>query len=456
MKPDRATQAPYPGPLYAWTVCGVLLLALIFSFLDRSIITLLVIPIEQDLGIGDTELSLIQGFSFALFFALLGLPIARLVDSRSRTAVVAAGVAVWSVMTAAGGLATHFWHLFATRVGLGAGEATLLPGATSLLADTFPPQRRGVALGVFSMGIFVGSGLALILGGILVRVLAAHPLTLPGLGTPPAWRVIFVAVGLPGLLVAALLAALREPRRLGAADADGAAASLPLSEVVGYFRSHARTIACHNLGFTALALAGYAAGAWIPTFFVRVHGWEAGQVGLRFGAVVLVVGPLGCIVGGWLSDRLERLGREDGKLRVGIVAALGALPAGLAFPLAPGPWAALALVAPFFFFISFVWGVAPAALQDIMPNRMRGQAAAVYTAVVNLVGLGVGPTSVALLAEFVLGDPRRLDAALAIVLPLATVVAAVLFRLGRSPFVRTARQARVAAGADPVAAPAET
>jgi MFS family permease len=424
----------YPGPAYAWTVCVVLLLAYIFSFLDRSIISLLVIPIEHDLGLSDTEMSLLQGFSFALFYAVLGLPIARVVDASSRRGVIAWGIAAWSLMTAACGLSARFWQLFLARVGVGAGEAALLPGATSLLADCFPPRRRGLALGVFATGIFLGSGLALIVGGLLIRALDGVRVTLPLVGEAHPWQLVFIAVGLPGLLVALLVRALREPPRVGSAGAGG---GLPLREVGAYFHANARTLTCHVVGFSLLAFAGFAAAAWIPTMFIRVHGWTAAQVGVRYGLVSLVVGPLGSIVGGWLGDRMGARGRRDGKFRVGIFAALGTVPFAIAFPLVSDGRLALLLLTPGLFFISFVWGLSPAALQELVPNRMRGQATAVYTGVLNLVSMGLGPTCVALVAEHVFGGAGSLHQGLAVVVPAGALLSALWFWLGLKSYVVT-------------------
>ncbi len=433
---DAAAAARYPAAGYAWYVCAILLLAYIFSFLDRTITSLLVIPIEHDLGLNDTEMGLLQGFSFALFYALLGLPIARLVDARNRRAIVALGIAFWSVATAACGTAQHFWQLFLARVGVGAGEATLLPGATSLLADYFPPRRRGLALGVFAAGIYLGAGLALIIGGLLLRWLATRTLVLPLLGALHPWQTVFIAVGAPGLLVALLMLTVREPERLGTAANKGAA-GLPLGEVMRYFRANAATVICHNLGFTLLAFAGYAATAWIPTIFIRVHGWTAAAIGIRLGIIALAVGPVGTVAGGWLADRFEAQGRAAGKLRVGLIAALGLILPAIAFPLVASPALSLVLLVPFVFFVSVVWGLAPAALQEVMPNEMRGQATAVYTGVLNLVGLGLGPASVAIIADYVFRDPQRLNLACAIVVPIAGLLAALLFVLGQAPYRRT-------------------
>lgn len=431
-------EARYPRPAYAWYVCAILLLAYILSFLDRTIVSLLVVPIEHDLHIGDTEVSLLQGFSFAIFYALLGLPIARLIDARRRRTVIAAGILIWSVMTAGCGLANRFWHLFLTRVGVGAGEATLLPGANSLLADYFPPHRRGLALGIFATGIFLGAGSALIIGGLVIRALGTAPLHVPLIGQVHPWQAVFFVVGLPGLVVAALMMTVREPPRLDALGRRQAmSGGVPLAEVAAYMNANRRTLCCHTFGFTFLAFTAYAASAWIPTMFVREYGWTAAEIGVRFGLLALVMGPLGSIVGGFLCDRYERRGRRDGKFRVGIIAALGTILPGIAFPLMHTPGQALLVIVPFFFFVSFVWGIAPAALQELLPNRMRGQGTAVYTGVLNLIALGGGPTSVALLADYGLGGPGHLGLAIAIVSPISALIAAVLFRIGLAPYRAT-------------------
>lgn len=436
MSSRTESDAAYPNRAYAWYVVAVLLLAYVFSFLDRTIIGLLVIPIEHDLGINDTDLSLLQGFSFALFYALLGLPIARLVDARSRRLVIACGIVAWSIMTALCGTANRFWQLFTARIGVGAGEATLLPGATSLLADYFPPQRRGLALGVFATGIFLGTGVALIVGGRLITALDGVELILPLIGATHPWQVVFIAVGLPGILVALLMLTVREPARQGSlALAEGR--GMPLRDVGKYLRANLDTVLCHNLGFTLLAAAGFAASAWIPTVFIRVHGWTAGEVGQRFGLLSLIVGPLGSIVGGLLADAYRRGGKRDGKLRVALIAAIGCVPFAIAFPLTADPFVAIGLLVPFVFFVSFVWGLAPGALQEVMPNQMRGQATALYTGVVNLLGLGLGPTSVAVMADYVFHDPAKLNVAAAIVVPILLLGAAVLFRAGFAPYCRT-------------------
>ena len=152
-------EPPYPDPMYAWYVVGILMLAYTFSFIDRQILSLLVGPIRRDLAITDTQMSLLHGLAFAIFYTFLGLPIGRVVDSRSRRKVIIIGITVWSLMTAACGLANRFVTLFLARMGVGVGEATLNPAAYSLITDYFPKEKQGRAMGIYGMGIYMGAGL---------------------------------------------------------------------------------------------------------------------------------------------------------------------------------------------------------------------------------------------------------------------------------------------------------
>src|SRR5712691_1532753 len=196
---------------YAWYVVLVLMVCYTLSFIDRQILSLLVGPIKRDLGITDTRVGLLQGLAFALFYTLLGLPMGRFADRGSRRNLIALGVFFWSLMTAVCSVARSFWSLFFARMGVGVGEATLAPSAFSLISDYFPRERLGTALSIYAMGIFIGSGLALIVGGTVVGAVTHLPaIDLPVLGTIASWRLTFLIVGLPGLLVGLILYTIRE------------------------------------------------------------------------------------------------------------------------------------------------------------------------------------------------------------------------------------------------------
>jgi len=418
----------FPSPRYAWYVVVVLTIAYVVSFIDRQIMSFLVAPIRRDLEISDTQISLLMGLSFAIFYTLFGIPLGRLADTRSRRGIISIGIAFWSLMTVACGLTRRFWELALTRMGVGVGEAALSPAAYSLIADYFPPNRRATAMSVYSMGIYVGSGLSFILGGwVAGKVAGQESVVLPLLGAMRSWQVVFVAVGLPGLLVALLLLTIREPVRRGPSQSGKlAAAPATIAETFSYVRDNAATFICLNLAIACLTLNSYGSSGWIPTMFMRRFGWSPGDTGLVYGLVVAISGTLGVVGGGWLADRWTAQGRIDAPVRVAWVSALCWLPSGILYPLMPNGWWTAALLIPTVFFGSMPYGVAPAAIQRMMPNTMRAQATAIYLFVINIIGMSLGPTLVALLTEHVFKDEKALHYSLLIVGCVSYVIAAVL------------------------------
>ena len=300
-------EAPYPPAGYAWYVVAVLMVVYVFSFIDRQILSLLVGPIRRDLAISDTQMSLLMGFSFALFYTFFGLPLGRLADSRSRRGLIAAGVFTWSLMTAGCGLARQYWHFLVLRLGVGVGEAALSPSAYSMIADYFPPRKLATALSVYAIGIYIGSGLAFLLGGVVVGLVSEQGTwTVPIIGAIRPWQVVFLAVGLPGVLLTLLMGTVREPIRARPAQGDArrATRAVPIREVWAHIRRNGRTFFCHNLGYSLLAFAGYGGAAWIPTFLQRTHGVSARDAGIWFGVIVMICGTLGIVCGGRIADWL--------------------------------------------------------------------------------------------------------------------------------------------------------
>ena len=410
-------QDEFPSPGYAWYVVGVLTVAYIFSFIDRQIINLMVNPIKRDLGISDTGISLLMGVSFAVFYTLFGIPLGRLADTRSRRGIICFGIAFWSLMTAGCGLTKKFWDLALMRMGVGIGEATLSPAAYSLIADYFPPNRRATAMSVYSMGIYIGSGLAFILGGVVVKFVSAQEsFEWPLIGAVRSWQLVFFIVGLPGLLVALLLMTVKEPTRKGLISAGHAPAVAPtLSETWQYVVNNRATFVCLNLGIALVTLNSYASTSWIPSMFVRRFGWSQGGTGMVYGTIIATSGTLGVVGGGWLADWWNQRGRVDSPLRVAWLSTVCGLPCVAIYPLAPtGEWAAVLLI-PMVFFGSVPFGVAPAAIQRMMPNTMRAQGTSIYLFVINLIGMGLGPTCVALLTDGYFRDTNQVHYSLLIV-----------------------------------------
>ena len=423
---------------YPWFVVAILMVAYVFSFVDRQILNLLVAPIRRDLGISDTQMSLLMGFSFAIFYTILGIPLGRLADRWSRRGLIAAGVVVWSFMTALCGMAQTYVQLFLFRIGVGVGEATLSPAAYSMIADYFPPERRATAISVYSMGIYLGSGIAFLVGGLVIQFAVAQgAVSLPMIGDVRPWQVVFFVLGGSGILFSFAFLLVREPPREGVL----VHGSVPFGEVVAHLWLNRRTVLCHNVGFAMIAFCSYGTAAWVPSFFIRTFGWKAGEVGVIYGLIVMVFGCAGILFGGWLTDRWLKQGKTDAALRVGILASIVAIIGGVYLLAGDGTLAAVLMV-PAVFALGMPFGAAPAAIVAIVPNQMRGQTAAVYLFIVNLIGLGVGPTAVALVTDYVFANDLALKWSMLIVGTAANLAAIALLWAGLKPYRETIARMR--------------
>lgn len=411
--------------LYSAYLILVLLLAYTFSFVDRQILSLLVEPMKNDLRITDTEMSLLQGLSFALFYTIMGLPLGRLADSTSRRGLIAGSIFFWSIMTAACGLAKSYWQLFFARMGVGIGEAGLSPAAYSLIADSVEKKHLAKSIGIYTMGIYLGGGLALILGGAVIEWASSFKtISLPIVGELYAWQAAFLIVGLPGLLLVPLMITIREPER-----PKRIVTFVPISKVLIYFKDNRKTILLHNFAAALASVGGYGALAWVPSYLIRVHGMSSGEVGLSFGLIVLFLGAGGVLVGGTLADKLLRLGRTDAKIRVAFWSLVIGLIPTLLYPLYSNLFLVLFLLGISTFFANFMMGLGPAGIQEIVPSNMRGQFSALYLFIVNLIGLGLGPTLVALSTDYVFADPAKVGYSLMLVTGLAMTLSALLLWL---------------------------
>jgi len=409
---------------YAWYVVIVLTALYMLSFVDRTILSLLVGSIKRDLGISDTRIGLLQGLSFALFYTVMGLPLGRLADTRSRRNLIAAGVVVWSIFTSLCSAAKSFWSLFLTRIGVGVGEAGLSPAAYSLIADYFPPERLGVAISVYYMGVFLGSSLALLVGGVVVDTMARIPtVTLPLLGTIASWRVTFLIVGLPGLACALLVYTIREPlRRNMLRSAQGAPARLSFAESFGQMRMRWQSVGGISLAMVFQSMANYALVSWGPTYFLRVHGWTPGQSGKALAAVLLISGCGGMYYGGRLSDRWQKLGLEEAPMRVMVLGAIGTivlLPVGTL--LSDVRWT-MALLFAGVFFLALPMGISAAALQRIFPNQVRGVVSALYLFILNIGGQSLGPLLPGVFNDYLFHNGKMIGYSLSITMGGAAIL----------------------------------
>lgn len=434
---------PWPRPAIAWYAVAILVIAFIFSFIDRIIIAMLVDPLKQDLGLSDTQLGILQGLAFAVFYAVVGLPIGRMADRYSRRTIIGVGIFLWSIMTAVCGLARNFWELFLARVGVGVGEAALSPAAYSMIADYFPKEKLGRAVGVYQAGAFFGAGLSFLVGGLIIQAVAkAGDISLPLVGAVRPWQVVFFVVGLPGVLVALLMFTVREPARRGQLAVH--AAGIPLGTVVRYALSRWRVFGLHFFGFAMLAVPITTILTWAFAYFTRVLGYAPPQAALTLGSILVVLSPLGVYAGGWLADFFQQRGHRDGTLRVGIIAAVLLLPLAALATTLDSPELALVLFCPFVFCASLSMAVAPAALQVVAPNQMRAQISATWMLVLNLVTAGLGPTAVGFITD-AFGDPLAVGRSMALVNCIAIPLGAVALWFALKPFRIAAAEQTAAA-----------
>lgn len=403
---------------------ALLTLAYVLSYVDRTIIALMVGPIRADLGLTDTQFSLLGGFAFAIFYSTLGIPFGWWADKGNRPRIVALGIAFWSLMTMACGLARNFLTLFLMRVGVGVGEAALSPSAYSLIAETYPPQRVGRALAIYGTGIYLGVGLSFALGGVLVeRLSGLPPKEIALLGELAGWQQVFMIVGLPGLVLAPLaLLLLWEPREVRAAEAAAAAAAGETAAPQAgpkalwpWMRANRVFLLTHFLGFSSLSLAFNGYLAWQAEFLLRSFDMGKAESGFAIGMVVLTLGVSGMLAGGWTSDRLREGGDLRGALTAACIGAFAMAPFAAFAPLAPSAMASLVIFAPIMALSAFCFGPSVIALQLATPPELRARISAFFLLVVNLAGIGLGGTVVAAISDHILGgDGARLGEALAI------------------------------------------
>jgi MFS family permease len=416
---------------YAWYVVAVLLVLNVSSFIDRQVMALLVTPIKADLGLTDTEMGLLLGPAFAGIFAVSALLLGRLVDRGNRVAIIAWGVAAWSVMCTATGVANTFGHLFAARFGVGIGEATLSPSANSLIADYFPPEKLATAMSVFTSGVFLGAGLAYFIGGTVIQALGnSEPWHLPLFGEIRTWQRVFIVVGIPGLLLALLTLTIREPRRSLPAGSKVHAATM--REVTDWLRRHARAYWTFGVGVSVYSTVNFGTAFWFPAFFERSHGWSPGKIGLLMGGATAVFGVIGVLAGGRLADWFRSRGREDGNLIVLIISAVGSIVAGLPLYLTTSESVLIAALIVTNIVAAAPFGAAAAAMQEMSPSHMRGQAAAFLGFLLNFVGLSLGPTATGLLTDKVFRDPAKVALSLLVMTLVGRSIAALSVAAGLS------------------------
>jgi MFS family permease len=419
----------------AWYTLLLLHLAYVCSFVDRTLLSMLVEPIKADLGLSDTQMSLLIGPAFSVFYVLAGIPIARLSDRHSRRNVIIVGIVLWSIATSGGALAVSFATLFLLRVAVAVGESTLSPSALSMLSDLFPQERLSAATGFYAAAVFLGTGVALFAGGALIDALTVHEgLFIAALGHLTPWQAVFLLAGLPGLVVGTLmLLSLREPERKRAPGERPGETIPPFKDFARHVFTHRGVYLRITVASTMFSLMGYALSSWLPTYFVRTFALSNTEIGAKLGLVLMIGGGAGVLAGGVLASMLFKQ-HKDAVCLIGMAAAVGSLVCGIGVPWVSDANMAFLLVLPTFFFKSLPNGIALAAIALVTPSRMRAQSIALFLLFDSLIGLGIGPTAVALLSDFVFRDEALIGRALVTVTAISMPIAFVLYRNARAGY----------------------
>lgn len=392
----HAAEAPYPAPAIGWYATVVLAALYWLSVLDRFIIALLVDPMKKDLGLTDVQFGLLHGFAFIGSFTIFGLIFGALADRFNRRKVIFVGVTIWSLATAACGVAQSYWHLLLARIGVGVGEASLNPAASSMIADLFPRKKLTTAMAVYAVGATIGSGTALMIGGAIVGYVSQFEvITLPLIGAIHPWQAVFFIVGIPGALIAFSIFTVPEPVRRGVATHQQRGI---VANYLAFFRflvKKWRFFTCHYLGFIFASAIVTGGAAWYPTHVGRTFGWSAAEIGTALGTALLIAGVISKLGSGRIVDLMYQRGYRDAQLRWYGICMLIAAPIGVYATLSSNAWTFIIAIAMFMTLIGALQACAITALNLVTPNELRGTGVAVFTTVGAMVGGGLGPVLIA-------------------------------------------------------------
>jgi len=383
-----------------WYIVVAMALVVMLAQIDRNVISLMVQPMKRDLGLSDTEVSLLIGLAFSITYIMVGPPVSRIADRGFRKAVVASSLAIWSGATALCGLAQNFWQLFLGRAVIGGAESASSPAGLSMIADVIPRHKLPRAYAIYNTGFMAGGALALTLGGLLLGWFAdADPIRVPGIGVIRDWQLVFMILGLPGLLVAGLIAlTVREPQRASSHKAKG----YPLREVIGFIVANRSMHLPMLLGVLINSIQTFGTVAWVPAFYERTYGWGPATSGPILGPINIVAALAGLFGGAWLAEWLGKR-RDDANLYVLFLANFLSIPFLVVGPLMPTPWLALGIGAVGGAIGSMGGAGYNSALQLSTPNAMRGQVNALYLFCIAAIGGTLGPLLIALLTDYVAG-----------------------------------------------------
>ena len=385
MQDKVTTDQKEVSSLYRNYVLVMLTLVYVFNFIDRQLLVILQESIKKELDLSDTQLGLLSGFTFALFYVTMGIPIARLADKGNRRNIVALSLGLWSLMTAFSGLARNYVQLLLARIGVGVGEAGGSPPAHAMISDYFPPEKRATALSFYSSGLYVGILVGFLMGGYLNQQLG--------------WRTAFFVLGIPGIIFSLLFyATVKEPRR-GATDSHApiANATHSLMHVVRLLYSM-KTFVYLSLGGSLHVFCVYGLVNWEPSFLARLHGMKGADIGVALGLILGTTGALGTFVGGLLTDHFGKVDK-GWYMKIPGYAVLLSIPFVIGFLFSRDIFFSLICLAVSNFLYSSYLGPAIAVSHSLVPASMRAITSAIFFLMINLIGLGFGPLVVGMISD---------------------------------------------------------
>ena len=430
-------RAGFPPAREGWYAVTILAVVTAFALLDQQIISLLIQQIKRDWALTDTQAGLLLGPAFVIFYACLGLPLSRYVDRSNRTVIISIGIFVWSIATATCGLARSFVALFLCRIMVGAGESINAPATYSIISDYFPRDKLPRAISVVQIGSVAGGGLSMLMGGAMIWIIAnvGNP-ELPIVGTLRPWQIVFIAVGLPGLLVAMLVRTIKEPPRHGLATHR---AKVGFWNAMGHLR---RNFPLYGPMFIGLTLGSLDNGgrAWGAAFFERTYGWSPARFGLTSGLMQMVLMLSGLYLGTRLVEGMLRRGQEDAPMRLVIYTRMISLVGSIAMPLMPTPWLALVASGLTMLMLGMNGPQLNAVLQIVSPNQIRGQVTALYLFIFFVVGSGIGPLVTGMVTDYVFTSPDDLRWSILLLHCIFLPAALVVSWLGWEPYREEVRR----------------
>ena len=432
----------YPEKKHSYSAVAVLTLAQVFAFIDRQIPSMLVEPIKQDFNLTDSQIALLGGAAFSIFYAIMALPIGYAVDRYQRTKVLGIGVFLWSLMTALAALANSFGKLFGARIGVAVGEAVMAPTSVSLVSDSFPENKQGIPMGIITSGVYIGIGITLLGGGFLIDYLTSiGGINIPLIGYLKPWQATFMIVGLPGLVLAVAAFYLKEPKRLEAQAYINK--NVDRQNVFLHLKEHKKTLVPMFGGLIFMALIFYSFSFWAPTMMIRAYNISLSEAGFILGLITIISSIAGTIFAGSAVDYLRNKNYSDAPVRAALFAVLLALPpiTILSFVNTEiGAWICIFL---YLFFISSFAPLGLLAVSGVSASNVKGQLAAIHAFLMMAFGLSLGPQLTAFFTDFVFMDPNNLkwsiSATGAIVLP----ISALLFKVSLSRYKDSSKKLKV-------------